>query len=293
MCLLLCRVGICCRNDPMNGKQLFDVFVYLLGALTAFFIVVAAFYDDMSFSTALIWHILFMAVAIYFLLAGSWAYKSDLRCLSFERLLDGEGASSWKGVGKGWKGKSWTDKVWWERRFLHGMCMCIGCVCFGFGLLFILVYHTSSGICFGYDFSTSSWLTIKEIIHAWNGYVVLLLVFFQMLIGVQKYWGFLDGFNTYTFHGTLGKVILVFVYIQVILGMIAAGFGTVVLILLSLPVLIMCYFAVTWYGVADEKPPDHWGSSDGYGGTWREHRTDNPIFTGQNPSAQSTTTHNI
>eukprot|EP00811_Abedinium_folium_P001696 NODE_11555_length_1279_cov_1.884549.p1 GENE.NODE_11555_length_1279_cov_1.884549~~NODE_11555_length_1279_cov_1.884549.p1 ORF type:complete len:370 (-),score=109.69 NODE_11555_length_1279_cov_1.884549:19-1128(-) len=266
--------GCCCCNPQMCccGSACIDFLVLLMGIVTSVTIVVVTIAEGMGFSETVTWHIIFMAIAVPFLLvAGRWAYNLDRRCLDCDGLhsIKGKGAEGMIGNGGGKGGKGDNEDNRWARRQIHLVIMSLATLTLFLGYVFIAIAHASDDKFFGYDFATDEWLSGVQVAHAWIGYLILLAVLFQVFFGLQKYWDLLDGIKSVRFHRPLGLTVIGVSAIQAILGMCAVGFSTTAIILLALLVLLMAYFGVVYpfpgCGGGMAPPPHSYGAAE-FGG---------------------------
>lgn len=236
-------------NCCVNPKGCCDCMVYLLAFVTAVIIIVTAYENSVSFSDTIGWHIVFMSLGVPFLLVcGRWIHQSEPMCMASP--MGGKGFGK-KGFGDffGMGGKGGKDKmpppdpavVKSCQMRAHGIVMSVGAFCILMGYVMIAIYHGELDIFFGYDFDSGSWLSDIEVIHAWCGYVILILVAVQVIVGLQKYWAFHQGFEIRTFHPILGKIIIAFAFLQVIFGMSAVGFDATAIVLIS----VACDFGLS------------------------------------------------
>eukprot|EP00811_Abedinium_folium_P004025 NODE_13705_length_1151_cov_5.294922.p1 GENE.NODE_13705_length_1151_cov_5.294922~~NODE_13705_length_1151_cov_5.294922.p1 ORF type:complete len:268 (-),score=38.29 NODE_13705_length_1151_cov_5.294922:236-1039(-) len=225
------------------GQACLDICVHCLALATAAAIIVATYYEGLDFSAAFAWHVVCMAVAMpLFMVAGRWAYKSDPVCLP-------KGKNAWKGLvdenGRMADGVE-SDETKWTRRNLHRNLMSIAALSMLAGYACIFQAHWASKHYFGYKFSTDEWVSYQRIIHSWTGYVVVLLVIQQVLVGLMKYAGLANGVRMCTFHGVLGRLTLGLGCINVILGMIAIGWDTWVIVVIGIAAFVMAWFGAVY-----------------------------------------------
>ena len=69
--------------------------------------------------------------------------------------------------------------------------------------------HIKTPSFFGYNFSTHTWAVPSRIVHDFLGYSVLLMVMFQAVVGLMKFWKLQAGEKSFPFHGSLGKIIMI------------------------------------------------------------------------------------
>lgn len=135
-------------------------------------------------STAWIaWHAVLMSLGFPCLMVmGRWVYVAD------ESIL---------GSSKG------------ARRQVHRALMMLAVSVVLVGYVCIFKAHLPSQKFFGYDFKRHVWAVPVRILHVYVGYTAILLCVSQAVMGMVKYY-YLSGYGqrVLTFHGKLGKVIL-------------------------------------------------------------------------------------
>jgi len=78
------------------------------------------------------------------------------------------------------------------------------------GYLCIFISHWPGKKYFWYDFTTGAWAAAPRIVHVYLGYMAVLTAVAQAIMGAFKMNLFLtDGERIFTFHGTLGKFIII------------------------------------------------------------------------------------
>mmetsp|Transcript_111818 Transcript_111818/g.193872 ORF Transcript_111818/g.193872 Transcript_111818/m.193872 type:complete len:226 (+) Transcript_111818:93-770(+) len=144
-------------------------------------------------SIAFPWHPVLMTTAfISFMVMGRWSYCAD---------------PSW-----GLEGKP-------ERRRMHAVLMGLAVFAAIGGYVCIFLAHWPQKQFFGYNFKDGAWEANKtRIAHSLTGYVVMTLALAQGLMGPIKMMRLSMGEKVLTFHGTLGKVIIVIGGVNVILA---------------------------------------------------------------------------
>lgn len=105
------------------------------------------------------------------------------------------------------------------RRSLHGLIMVCAVLAALAGYRCIFIAHLPAKNFFGYDFKKGEWAEYRRVIHGWLGYLLLALMLAQAIFGARK-WQVLKtkGQRTLTFHGTLGKVILLLGAVEVLVA---------------------------------------------------------------------------
>lgn len=139
------------------------------------------------------WHPVLMTTAFMcFMVMGRWSYCAD---------------PSW-----GLEGKP-------ERRRMHALMMGLAVLGAIGGYVCIFNAHWKTKQYFGYNFEKGEWEDNKtRIAHSLLGYVVMTLALAQGLMGPIKMMRLSMGEKILTFHGTLGKVIILIGGVNVILA---------------------------------------------------------------------------
>eukprot|EP00811_Abedinium_folium_P007869 NODE_17261_length_953_cov_2.645278.p1 GENE.NODE_17261_length_953_cov_2.645278~~NODE_17261_length_953_cov_2.645278.p1 ORF type:complete len:286 (+),score=31.68 NODE_17261_length_953_cov_2.645278:61-918(+) len=279
MCGIFGRALCCCVNPKIfrsgGGQACLDMWVHVLAVATAAAVIVAAYFEGLSFSSTFAWHVVCMAVAVpLFMVGGRWANQSDAVYHDFDDEMPEKGTDGWKGwvSEQGGKGRGAEgENTKWTRRNLHGNMMMIACLCIIAGYVCIFYSHWSTKDYFGYEFSTGTWESTQRIIHAWTGYVVILLVFQQVLVGLCKYGGLTNGVRICTCHGGLGRFTLGLGCINVILGTVAIGFDTWVIAVIGVLAVCMAWFGAVYpyphrgFYLGQPAPPSAAEKSHDYG----------------------------
>eukprot|EP00428_Durinskia_dybowskii_P071104 CAMPEP_0170393326 /NCGR_PEP_ID=MMETSP0117_2-20130122/20668_1 /TAXON_ID=400756 /ORGANISM="Durinskia baltica, Strain CSIRO CS-38" /LENGTH=183 /DNA_ID=CAMNT_0010649527 /DNA_START=63 /DNA_END=611 /DNA_ORIENTATION=- len=73
------------------------------------------------------------------------------------------------------------------------------------GYFCIFKAHLAQHKFFGYDFHRGAWAEWARVAHAWLGYVVISLSFFQAVVGIAKLNSHKLGERRFRFHGQVGK----------------------------------------------------------------------------------------
>ncbi|CAK9025584.1 unnamed protein product [Durusdinium trenchii] len=143
--------------------------------------------DDLSKSFT--WHPILMSLAFScFMVLGRWAYVTD----------------------------SIGDKA--QQRPVHRALMVLALLFAIGGYVAIFMAHIKTPTFFGYDFAKHSWKVAPRVIHDFLGYGVLLLTLTQASMGLQKLAKLQSGVKIFTFHGQLGKLILLLAAIQILVA---------------------------------------------------------------------------
>jgi len=172
----------------VNSRQILDISVIIV-CIGIVVLVAAGMFSKMtgggmSMTAWFGWHPVLMMLAFPCLMtAGRWSYACD---------------DSW-----GFEGKT-------SRRLLHGSLMGASSAVAMLGYLCIFMAHLAKHTFFGYDFATHKWSDQTwRIFHSIFGYIVLLAMLLQASVGVMKKLNLDNGVRTMTFHGTLGRVVMV------------------------------------------------------------------------------------
>ncbi|CAK0887779.1 unnamed protein product [Prorocentrum cordatum] len=105
------------------------------------------------------------------------------------------------------------------RRIVHRACMTLACMAALSGYAAIFYAHWPSRQYFGYGFVKGQWSEWRRVAHVYIGYTLLVLVAAQAHMGFQKYRTLQNGGpRIFTFHGYLGKGILVLSTAEILLA---------------------------------------------------------------------------
>jgi len=133
----------------------------------------------LTLDKAFAWHPILMSIAFPGLMVlGRWVYVTDI--------IEEKGL----------------------RRALHGSIMAFAALVALGGYVAMFKAHWPIKQYFGYNFTTQKWAVPARVIHDLIGYSTLLLVLFQAAIGMVKIVKLQNKIKSFTFHGTLGKVIM-------------------------------------------------------------------------------------
>merc|ERR1719321_1051233 len=92
------------------------------------------------------------------------------------------------------------------------------------GYLCIFMAHLAKKSFFGYQFDTQTWNPdSKRVAHSILGYIVLIALVFQACIGMKKY---SSETRILTFHGVLGKVVMVAGAVNMLLAILFWSWST-------------------------------------------------------------------
>ena len=97
-----------------------------------------------------------------------------------------------------------------DKRMIHRACMTCGLIFGILGYVCIFMTQWGTGNLFGYNFESHEWLEWKWVAHVALGYSCLILALAQTVMGFLKLEALKVGERRFTFHGTLGKAIMVF-----------------------------------------------------------------------------------
>mmetsp|Transcript_73029 Transcript_73029/g.136412 ORF Transcript_73029/g.136412 Transcript_73029/m.136412 type:complete len:220 (-) Transcript_73029:75-734(-) len=124
-----------------------------------------------------------------------------------------------------------------SRRMWHGIVMICAVAAAIFGYLCIFMAHWPKKKFFGYDFENQAWDPHwTRIAHAWCGYSILIASLVQGVFGPLKMRALSTGQRMYTWHGKLGKLIMLGVIVVLCL---AVNFWT-----WAMPLKIVLYVLV-------------------------------------------------
>eukprot|EP00930_Biecheleria_cincta_P040249 TRINITY_DN27595_c0_g1_i2.p1 TRINITY_DN27595_c0_g1~~TRINITY_DN27595_c0_g1_i2.p1 ORF type:complete len:223 (-),score=29.22 TRINITY_DN27595_c0_g1_i2:127-795(-) len=142
------------------------------------------------------WHPILMGVAFPCLMVlGRWSYIS----------------------------KTLGDKA--SQRSVHRAFMSAAAVAAIAGYVCIFLSHLPAKKFFGYDFGNKTWGVPSRVAHSLLGYVVLLLVLAQACMGLAKAAGLDRGERIFTFHGQLGKAIMLLALTVILLACVFWGWS--------------------------------------------------------------------
>mmetsp|Transcript_31727 Transcript_31727/g.73635 ORF Transcript_31727/g.73635 Transcript_31727/m.73635 type:complete len:227 (-) Transcript_31727:166-846(-) len=163
------------------------------------------------------WHPIFMSLAFPCLMTyGKWVYVvNDDRPLS-------------------------------ARRTLHGVCMSTASLAMLIGYLCIFMAHLPQEKFFGYDFKNGKWAEYRRVVHVYLGYLLICAVLVQALVGARKLQLLGKGQRTLTFHGKLGKVIMVLAGLNIIIAVRFWAWKSSMKVPLYIFVIASTVFATVW-----------------------------------------------
>lgn len=166
------------------------------------------------------WHPVLMSLAFPCLMVlGRWTYVAD--------------TTLWG-----------SDKT--TRRILHKAIMGTAAGVALIGYLCIFMSHLPKGQFLGYDFQEGAWKEWRRVAHVWSGYATLILVIGQSCMGVLKIRALDGGNRILTFHGMLGKFIIVLATVTLAAAISFWGWSPGFKIILYLLVCASAGFAVFW-----------------------------------------------
>lgn len=96
-----------------------------------------------------------------------------------------------------------------QRRNVHNVLMVLAVLAMLGGYLSIFMAHWPIKKFFGYSFQVQEWGSASRVIHSLLGYLVIFMALAQGLLGQMKRHFAEQGARVFTFHGTLGKAIIV------------------------------------------------------------------------------------
>mmetsp|Transcript_23208 Transcript_23208/g.43625 ORF Transcript_23208/g.43625 Transcript_23208/m.43625 type:complete len:216 (-) Transcript_23208:62-709(-) len=96
-----------------------------------------------------------------------------------------------------------------QQRSVHRSFMMLSATAGVAGYVMIFLSHVKTPSFFGYNFATHTWAVPSRIVHDFLGYSVLLLMLAQAVMGLMKLAKLQTGERSFTFHGQLGKAIIV------------------------------------------------------------------------------------
>lgn len=201
-----------------------DYVIYSFACITIITVILIGLISGLSLTSYFTWHMIFMTVSVLPMMAGIWSRNANVPT----SIKDSE------------------EDIMWFRRKSHITLMSLSLFLVLLGYTFIALAHSSSENFFGYVFSTDSWDSVKKVIHAWTGYVIIALMISQATMGFFKYWLLLDGTKSLHFHGHLGRVIFALVCVQIDSGAFALGWGYYAIILIGFMLLGIYYLGAVY-----------------------------------------------
>mmetsp|Transcript_62107 Transcript_62107/g.115209 ORF Transcript_62107/g.115209 Transcript_62107/m.115209 type:complete len:244 (+) Transcript_62107:146-877(+) len=111
------------------------------------------------------------------------------------------------------------------RRAWHGSCMALGVLAALLGYYAIFKAHWPKSQFFGYDFATHEWKPMSRIVHSLLGYVIIIASVIQGMAGPMKIRAIRAGQRVFTWHGTLGKRIIVAAMVNLLLAVYFWGWS--------------------------------------------------------------------
>jgi len=226
--LVLCG-AVCFIYCLFHGLYLTDCFgtfrkgwdVCAAGACIGLFLLVfTTMLNNPGPSEMFSWHPVLMTLAFPCLMTmGRWSYEVD---------------------------PSWGADKDWTRRKIHAFCMGLALIAALGGWLAILMTN-------GYSpsaawFHWHGWSMRR--VHVINGYIVLFAMVFQAGVGICKAVKLIDGVESLTFHGHLGKAVMCGGSVQMLLGIVFwTGFGATMKVVL---ITLLC--ATAFFSIAPVAP---------------------------------------
>eukprot|EP00747_Dinoflagellata_sp_TGD_P192124 gnl/TRDRNA2_/TRDRNA2_56516_c0_seq1.p1 gnl/TRDRNA2_/TRDRNA2_56516_c0~~gnl/TRDRNA2_/TRDRNA2_56516_c0_seq1.p1 ORF type:complete len:232 (+),score=20.90 gnl/TRDRNA2_/TRDRNA2_56516_c0_seq1:105-800(+) len=150
------------------------------------------------------------------------------------------------------------------RRVIHLATMVLASVAMIMGYVAIFKAHWPKGQFFGYNFQQGKWETdITRIAHGWIGYGIICLVVAQAAMGSLKLNRLqATGERTLTFHGSLGKMIMLAAGLNILLAVWFWGWTTSLKSVVAIPVLATTAVFVLWPQPAKVEDTPDYGLAD-------------------------------
>mmetsp|Transcript_100548 Transcript_100548/g.215489 ORF Transcript_100548/g.215489 Transcript_100548/m.215489 type:complete len:228 (-) Transcript_100548:185-868(-) len=104
------------------------------------------------------------------------------------------------------------------RRQLHRGLMLLAVIAAIIGYVGIAKAHAPKAQFFGYNFIDHTWSVRTRVAHTWIGYLLLVAMLAQAIMGMAKLHVIGQGQRIFTFHGMLGKVILALTCVEMCLA---------------------------------------------------------------------------
>jgi len=133
-----------------------------------------------------------------------------------------------------------------SQRKLHALLMALATIAMLIGYLAIFQSHLELGKFFGYDFKKKVWSDPLRILHVYLGYALILGVLAQAVIGARKMQFLAMGQRILTFHGTLGKALIVGGAVNVAVAVLFWGWTTSLKVPLYALSLLAAVFGGAW-----------------------------------------------
>mmetsp|Transcript_25701 Transcript_25701/g.79001 ORF Transcript_25701/g.79001 Transcript_25701/m.79001 type:complete len:229 (-) Transcript_25701:127-813(-) len=133
-----------------------------------------------------------------------------------------------------------------SRRAVHGAIMALATVAMLLGYLCIFKAHWPAKKFFGYDFKNGQWAPYLRIIHVYLGYLLIAAVLAQAAMGALKMNLLGKGQRAFTFHGQLGKAIVIFGLANTLVAIRFWGWTNAMKVPLYVAVLFAGLFGVVW-----------------------------------------------
>lgn len=139
------------------------------------------------------------------------------------------------------------DRPLTSQRALHGILMGLASLAMLLGYLAIFQAHLPQSKFFGYDFKAGAWSPdYKRIVHVYLGYALIFAVLAQALMGARKLQILGTGQRVLTFHGNLGKGIVLLGLVNILIAIRFWAWSPVMKASLYALTIAAGVFAVVW-----------------------------------------------
>lgn len=141
-----------------------------------------------------------------------------------------------------------------ELRVLHRGFMTTATVSVVLGYVAIIASHIPTGVFFGYDFHNQAWKEGRRVAHVYVGYAAILLMLVQAFMGYKKFEALKLGEKIFTFHGTLGKTVIILGAIDILLAIWFFKWDDDMKVLLAVLVMLTAAISVVRLQVVKPEP---------------------------------------
>jgi len=145
-----------------------------------------------------------------------------------------------------WSYLTGDDRPLASQRTLHGVLMGLGSLAMLLGYLAIFEAHLPQAKFFGYDFKNKVWAEYKRVIHVYLGYLLILVVLVQACMGAWKMRVLGTGRKVMTFHGSLGKAIVLLGCVNILIAIRFWFWSSGMKVVLYAATLLAGLFGTVW-----------------------------------------------
>uniref|UniRef100_A0A7S1RRX4 Cytochrome b561 domain-containing protein n=1 Tax=Alexandrium catenella TaxID=2925 RepID=A0A7S1RRX4_ALECA len=134
-----------------------------------------------------------------------------------------------------------------SQRALHGILMGLGSLAMLLGYLAIFEAHLPQSKFFAYDFKAGAWSPDwKRVVHVYLGYALIVAVLAQAFMGARKLQVLGTGQRVLTFHGSLGKAVILLACFNIIIAIRFWGWSTPMKVCLYALTIAAGVFGALW-----------------------------------------------